>query len=146
MFLIRLCLHLIHSMLDNSTDCILYRQVLNWLVAQVINSKAWSRHLQRRSSTLGILVYTLRKKGTKNSTPEILLLQTTLFKMNPNTCTENMWLRYKNLDLTNRLVKCYLKRGRSKVNQVDQPLTNIRLKISGQCYECDRDMLQHVCT
>ena len=38
--------------------------------------------------------------------------------------------------LTNRLVKCYLKRGRSKVSQVDYPLTNIRLIISGQCYEC----------
>ncbi len=39
-------------------------------------------------------------------------------------------------DLTNPLVKRYLKRGRSKVGQIDYPLTNIRLTISGQCYEC----------
>ncbi len=38
--------------------------------------------------------------------------------------------------LTIRLVKCYPERGRSKVNQVDYPLTNIRLRIFGQCYEC----------
>ncbi len=43
----------------------------------------------------------------------------------------NFWPRFDNL-----LVKCYPKRGRSKVSQVDNPLTNIRLIISGQCYEC----------
>ena len=39
-------------------------------------------------------------------------------------------------DLTKALVKRYLNRGKSKVSQVDYPLTNIRLIISGQCYEC----------
>ncbi len=46
-----------------------------------------------------------------------------------------MWPTFDQ-DLTKPLVKCYLKRGRSKVSQVDYPLTNIRLIISGQCYEC----------
>ncbi len=47
-----------------------------------------------------------------------------------------MWPTFDQ-DLTNRLVKCNLKRGRSKVSLVDYPLTNIRLIISGQCYECN---------
>ncbi len=45
-----------------------------------------------------------------------------------------MWPAFDQ-DLTNHLVKCYLKIGRSKVSQVDYPLTNIRLIIFGQCYE-----------
>ncbi len=51
-----------------------------------------------------------------------------------------MWPTFDQ-DLTNCLVKCYLKRGRSKVSQVDYPLTNIRLTISGQCYECGKNVI-----
>ncbi len=46
-------------------------------------------------------------------------------------------------DLTNPLVKCYLKRGRSKVSQVDYPLTNIRQIISGKYYECSIYLFFH---
>ena len=46
---------------------------------------------------------------------------------------QSMWPTFDQ-DLTNLLVKCYLKRGKSKVGQVDHPLTNIRLIISGQCF------------
>ncbi len=34
-----------------------------------------------------------------------------------------------------------LKRGKSKVGQVEYLLTNIRLIISGQCYECNENIL-----
>ena len=44
--------------------------------------------------------------------------------------------------LTNRIVKRYLKRGRSKVSQVDYPLTSIRLIISGQYWECSTLVLR----
>ncbi len=53
-----------------------------------------------------------------------------------------MWPTFDQ-DLTEPLVKCYLKRGRSKVSQVDYPLTNIRLIISGQCYECMLCLTHH---
>ena len=43
----------------------------------------------------------------------------------------NFWPRFDQ-----PLSQMFLQRGRSKVSHVNYPLTNIRLNISGQCYEC----------
>ncbi len=56
-----------------------------------------------------------------------------------------MWPTFDQ-DLTSPLVRCYLKRGRSKVSHVDYPLTNIRLINSGQCYECKTLVFGSCCT